>query len=115
VLDQEVRKLALRFREERDWEQFHTPANLAIAIAVEAGELLAHFQWRSDDSEIDDKQRAGVEQEIADLAILLTYIAHDLNIDLEGAVRRKLELNAKNYPVALARGNAKKYTELREP
>jgi dCTP diphosphatase len=113
VLDEEVRALALAFRSERDWEQFHTPANIAIALAVEAGELLAHFQWSSAaSSALEGKKREAIEEEVADLAILLTYFAHDLNIDLNKVVRRKLALNAERYPVALAKGSAKKYTEL---
>ena len=113
MLDQEVRELALAFRSERDWEQFHTPVNIAIALAVEAGELLAHFQWSSsDDGALAGRKREGIEQEVADLVILLTYFAHDLNIDLNMAVRRKLALNAAKYPVALAKGSPRKYTEL---
>jgi len=106
-------QLALEFRRERDWEQFHTPQNLAIAISVEAGELLEQFQWmlRDDASRSDEKQKA-VAQEVADLAILLSYLANDIGIDIDEVVRRKLELNASRYPVDKSRGNAAKYTEL---
>jgi dCTP diphosphatase len=99
----------LNFRRERDWERFHTPKNLAIAISVEAAELLEHFQWSAD----SDVQSAGlgekVRDEIADVAILLIYLAHDLKIDLDAAVRHKLEVNRDRYPVETSRGNARKH------
>lgn len=113
MLSPETLEMALAFRREREWEQFHTPQNLAIAISVEAGELLEHFQWtRSGEASVADSKKPAIEQELADLAILLSYIAHDLQLDLEAAVRRKLTLNEARYPINKARGNAAKYTEL---
>jgi NTP pyrophosphatase (non-canonical NTP hydrolase) len=104
----------LSFRGERDWEQFHTPRNLAAALVIEAAELLECFQWASDASldDIVSERRQNIEQEIADVTILLSYLCHDLKVDLEDAVRRKLETNRGKYPVALARGTAKKYDRL---
>lgn len=98
----------LAFRRERDWEQFHTPKNLAIAISVEAAELLEQFQWTigPDGSGVPSSER--VREEIADVAILLTYLAHDLGVDLDAAVAHKLVLNGQRYPVATSRGNATK-------
>jgi len=104
---------ALEFRRERDWEQFHTPQNLAIALAVEASELLEHFQWLKPDAPSPTaSRREAVEREVADIAILLSYFVHDLGIDLDEAVRKKLSLNASRYPVNKSRGNATKYMNL---
>ena len=100
----------LAFRQERDWEQFHTPKNLAIAIAVEAGELLEQFQWTLDgDAPSAPADRLALRHELADVAILLTYLAHDLGVDLDEAVRDKLRVNAERYPVAENRGRVKKH------
>lgn len=107
-----VRQL-LAFRVEREWEQFHTPKNLAVAISVEAGELLEHFQWTDDAHDsMDEERRAKVTDEIADVATLLAYLAHDLGIDIDNAVAAKLERSAARYPVAKSRGNARKYDRL---
>jgi dCTP diphosphatase len=113
MLSPDILKLALQFRRDREWEQFHTPQNLAIAISVEAGELLEHFQWMQpgEDAPNASKQQ-GIANEIADLAILLSYLANDLCINMDDAVRQKLADNAARYPVQKSRGNAKKYTEL---
>ena len=103
----------LDFRRERDWEQFHSPQNLAIAISVEAGELLERFQWmRAGESRPESTQGEAVEHEIADLTILLTYLANDLGIDLNDAVIRKLRVNAERYPVEKSKGSAAKYDKL---
>ncbi len=104
----------LKFRRARDWEQFHSTRNLAAAITVEAGELLESFIWASDQQvpEIAGTRRAAISDEIADIAILLTYLAHDLSTDIEVAVNAKLHANAKKYPVDKARGSNKKYNEL---
>ena len=104
----------LEFRRARDWEQFHSPKNLAAAISVEAAELLQCFAW-SIDTEVATlavDSRDAISNEIADIAILLTYLAHDLSIDLELAVKKKIALNAEKYPVEKARGSNKKYTKL---
>ncbi len=103
----------LAFRAARAWERFHTPRNLAVGIAVEAGELLEQFQWReAGDDGVHPGQAAAVTAEMADVAILLTYLAHDLRIDLDQAVRDKLAVNAQRYPVEKARGRATKYDAL---
>lgn len=106
---------ALRaFAAARDWEQFHSPKNLAMAMAVEAGEVMEHFQWLSEEASADlpaDKHDA-VEAELADVLIYLVRLADRLGVDLLAAAGRKLAHNAAKYPVALAKGSAKKYTEL---
>lgn len=113
MLSQQTLEAALQFRRERDWQQFHSPRNLAIAIAVESGELLEHFQWMTDgESRPADNQKDALEMEIADVAVLLSYLASDLGIDIDAAVRRKLSLNALRYPVERSRGSAAKYDTL---
>ena len=103
------------FASDRDWEQFHSPKNLSSALVVEAAELLEQFQWltieQSSSDELPRKTRDAVQQEVADVAIYLLRICDVLDIDLEEAMARKLEINAEKYPVELARGNATKYTD----
>ena len=105
-----------RFRDERDWAQFHTPKNLAAATAIEAAELQERFLWKTD-AEVerdmaDAAKRAGVADEIADVVMFAMLLADRLGIDLAEAVAAKLTANEQKYPVKLARGNARKYTEL---
>lgn len=104
----------LTFRRERDWEQFHDPRNLSAAIAIEAAELQEIFLWAKDtelNSRVDERKVA-IEQEVADVAILLSYLCHDLNIDLDVAVRKKMEINRLKYSIERSRGTSKKYDEL---
>lgn len=106
---------ALRaFAAERDWEQFHTPKNLAAALAVEAGEVLEHFQWLTPEQSaaLGDAERARVALELADVLLYLLRLADRSGIDLERAAWDKLALNAEKYPADKARGSARKYTEL---
>jgi dCTP diphosphatase len=104
----------LEFRRVRDWEQFHTPRNLASALSVEAAELLEHFVWANDQQvpHITEERRAAIMAEVADIAILLTYLAHDLSIDLEAAVAEKMAVNERKYPPTKSYGSNKKYTDL---
>jgi dCTP diphosphatase len=96
----------LRFREERDWEQFHTPRNLAASVVIEAAELLEHFQWQRDGESLSDAGRAAVAKELADVFIYLLFLSNDLNVDLVAAVRDKMAENAERFPVDGARGRA---------
>jgi Predicted pyrophosphatase len=100
-------KVLLRdFNEERDWDQFHSPDNLAKSVAIEAGELLECFQWNS---EYDLKD---VSDEIADVMMYCIMLADKVNIDLEAEMLRKLEENKRKYPVEKCRGKSDKYDEL---
>ncbi len=103
------------FARERDWEQFHSPKNLAAGVMIEAAELMEHFQWSTDEASarvMGEPARAdGVREEIADVFCYLLRLADVLSIDLHEAVWAKLEKNAAKYPVHLAKGNSKKYTE----
>jgi NTP pyrophosphatase (non-canonical NTP hydrolase) len=104
----------LAFRRERDWEQFHTVRNLSSALCVEAAELLDLFRWARDSeiTTIVEERRPEIESEVADVAILLAYICHDLNISIEDMVRKKLEINRKKYPVGSSKGISTKYSRL---
>ncbi len=115
--DDSLRKLSealAEFVEERDWAQFHNPKNLAMALAAEAGELLEHFQWLSQDQaeSLDATQRREVAMEMADILMFLLRLADRLQVDLLKAAGDKLELNRRRYPVEKARGRATKYDKL---
>jgi dCTP diphosphatase len=103
-----------QFAEERDWDQFHSPKNLAIALSVEASELLEHFQWMSEaeSQSIPLDKREQIREEVADVLLYLVRIADKLDIDLAEAAEAKIKINAAKYPIQKARGNNKKYTEL---
>ena len=111
---QKLRERLRRFAEERDWDQFHSPKNLAMALSVEAAELLEHFQWLSDaDSQsLSIEKRDKIREEVADVFLYLIRLADKLEIDLAAAAAEKIEINASKYPIQKARGNNKKYTDL---
>jgi NTP pyrophosphatase (non-canonical NTP hydrolase) len=109
----DIRDQTRRFAAERDWDQFHTPKNLAMALSVEVAELVEHFQWlhTGTDAELDDQKRAGIRHELADVLLYLVQLADKTNVDLFEAVQEKMRLNAEKYPAALVRGDARKYSE----
>ena len=111
---QDLRTALRQFAAERDWDQFHSPKNLAIALSVEAAELLEHFQWTSDaDSTVLPlDKRLKLQEEVADVLLYLVRLADKLDIDLATAATEKMKLNAAKYPAAKARGTSKQYTEL---
>ena len=102
------------FSAARDWDQFHSPKNLAMALAGEAAEILEIFQWLTEAQSraLDEKSRAAARDEIADVLLYLIRIADQLGIDAIAESRRKLARNGEKYPVDKARGNAKKCDEL---
>jgi NTP pyrophosphatase (non-canonical NTP hydrolase) len=108
----------LQFRRERDWEQFHNFKSLAISLSLETAELLEHVQWAKDqevEAAVRDpggKVKDEVADEIADIAMYLSLLVHDLGLDLDKAVARKLEINRQKYPVGKARGRSSKYDKL---
>lgn len=114
MISEQLRDELLTFRNDRDWAQFHNLRTLSTSIVLEAAELAEITQWVRDEDvkEIEASQIRRVEEEVADIAILLTYLVHDCGIDIDSAVRRKLKLNAEKYPADRARGTSKKYTEL---
>ena len=104
-----------QFVKDREWDQFHTPKNLAMALAGEAGELLEIFQWLNEEQSkcltTDSKKSEALRHEIADILYYLVRLADISGIDIEAAFWEKARLNEKKYPADLARGNARKYTE----
>ena len=102
------------FAAERDWDQFHNPKNLAMALAGEAGELIEHFQWLTPEeaANLSTAAREEVAMEAADVLLFLLRLCDKLDIDLGQAASRKLELNAEKYPVDKSRGRATKYDKL---
>ncbi|MCX5795032.1 MAG: nucleotide pyrophosphohydrolase [Elusimicrobia bacterium] len=101
------------FARDRDWEQFHTPKNLAMALSVEASEIVEIFQWltESQSKDLPAEKVHHLREELADTFIFLLKLANHYKVDLIEAAHQKLEKNAKKYPVEKAKGNAKKYNE----
>ena len=106
---------ALRvFASERDWDQFHSPKNLAMALSVEVAELVEHFQWQTNEQSAHPASEAlaALGEEAADVLLYLIRLCDRLGINLVAAADKKLALNARRYPVEKARGSSRKYTEL---
>lgn len=112
----ELKRRVLAFVRERDWEQFHTPKNLSMALAAEAGELMEHFLWataeQSRDIAADPAKRRRIADEVADVVIYALEFANITGLDLAAAIEAKMASNAQRYPVEKARGRSEKYTEL---
>lgn len=110
----DLRDRLRRFAEERDWDQYHSPKNLASALIVEAAELLERFQWLTERESISlpPEELARVRAEMADVLIYLVRLADKLNVDLLDAAQEKIEQNARKYPADKARGNSRKYWDL---
>lgn len=110
----QIRDALRRFADERDWDQFHSPKNLAMALSVEAAELLEHFQWVDGEASKrpSDVDLEKIRQEMADVLLYLVRIADKLDTDLIEVAHAKIKLNESKYPVDKSRGNSKKYTEL---
>ncbi len=109
----ELTKIINSFTAEREWETFHSPKNLAMALSVEASELVEHFQWLTEEESrnLNAKKLSEVADEIADVQWYLLRIADQLNIDIPTAAKAKMVKNGIKYPVALAKGNATKYDD----
>ena len=110
----DLRDTLRRFADERDWNRFHSPKNLASALSVEAAELLERFQWLTEDQSrnLPAAELQKVRQEMADVLNYLVRLADKLDVNLLEAARDKIALNAQKYPVEKARGSIKKYSEL---
>jgi len=103
-----------KFRDERDWKQFHNPKDLAISLSLEAAEVLEHFQWKSPE-EIEEhviKNKVDIGEELADVLYWVLLLSNDLDIDLADAFQKKMVKNAQKYPLDKARGSHAKYTQL---
>jgi NTP pyrophosphatase (non-canonical NTP hydrolase) len=110
---EEIRNRIRKFRDERDWMQFHNPKNLACSISIEANELLEHFQWSTPEESltIARKKKTEISHEIADVAVYLIELADNLGIDLAKSITEKMAHNEAKYPADKVRGSSKKYTE----
>ncbi len=109
----EIRDYLRRFAIERDWEQFHSPKNLVMALSVEVAELMEHFQWLTEAQaeQLPPEVRQAVAHEIADVQLYLVRLADRLQIDLAGAVQAKTAINEARYPVDKVRGSSRKYSD----
>lgn len=113
---EELKQRVLAFARERDWGQFHSPKNLAMALAAEAAELMENFLWATPEESRalarEPRKREAIEQELADIVIYALQFANQTGIDVAAAIAAKMEINARKYPVEKARGRSDKYTEL---
>jgi dCTP diphosphatase len=107
---EELKAAIKEFIRARDWEQFHAPKNLALALSVEASEVVEIFQWKKDDQELTQGELEGLRQEIGDVLIYLLELADKFEIDVVQAAKDKMALNEEKYPVDRSRGSADKYT-----
>ncbi len=110
----ELQQKIIKFREERNWKQFHNQKDVALSLVLEAAELMEHFQWKNKE-EIEEyvkTHKENISEEIADVLYWVLLISHDLNIDIFDALAKKIKKNELKYPIEKAKGSAKKYTEL---
>lgn len=110
-MNQDTVDQVLKFRDERNWKQFHNPKDLAISLSLEAAELLEVYQWSGGELECKDKVEK-IKEELADILNYCILIAEAYNLDLDEIVLNKLKVNAEKYPVEKSRNSSKKYTEL---
>lgn len=110
---EQLKQRLRKFVAERDWQKFHSPKNLSMALIAEAAELVEHFQWLTEEqsASLPPEKLAEVELELADIQIYLVELADNLQLDLQAAVEKKLAINAGKYPADKVRGSPKKYTE----
>jgi NTP pyrophosphatase (non-canonical NTP hydrolase) len=112
----ELKTRVLAFVRERDWEQFHSPKNLSMALAAESGELMEHFLWATPEQSValacDPARRSKIADELADVVIYALEFANITGLDVAAAIEAKMKANAQKYPVEKARGRSDKYTEL---
>ena len=108
-----LRERLARFASDRDWDQFHSPKNLSMALIAEAAELIEHFQWISQDDSrnLSSEKHEAISMELADILIFLIRVADKLDVDLADAAWKKIEINENRYPVSLVQGSAKRASE----
>lgn len=111
---EEMKEKLQEFNRERDWDQFHSPKNIAMALSVEAGEIVEIFQWMTEEDSYDlaGEEKQKLEEELGDVFLYLQLLASKYDIDLIEVAEKKLAKNKKKYPVGKARGSSKKYTDL---
>ena len=113
---QELKQRVVSFVAERDWQQFHSPKNLSMSIAIEAAELMEHFQWLTveQSKELDAEALQDISEELADIVIYTLSMANSLSLDLADTVFKKIEKNSRKYPAEKVRGKSHKYTYYRD-
>ncbi len=113
---EQLRARLAQFAHARDWDQFHSPKNLSMALIAEAAELVEHFQWLSEEQswQLDTDKHEAVRMELADIQIFLIRIADKLNVDLIDAAQTKIEINESRYPTDRVRGSAKRASEYQD-
>jgi len=108
---EELKATIKEFIQARDWEQYHAPKNLALALSVEASEIVEIFQWKQDDQELTPQEQEDLRQEIGDVLVYLLELADKYEIDIIQAAKDKMLINQKKYPAEKVKGKADKYTE----
>ena len=110
----ELEEIIVKFRDARDWKQFHNPKDIALSLVLEATEVLEHFQWKNEKQVAEHMQshKEDVGEELADVLYWVLLLAHDSGIDIVEALKKKMEKNDKKYPVEKSKGRSAKYTEL---
>jgi len=110
----DLEKKIIKFRDDRNWKQFHNPKDLALSLNLESAEVLEHFQWKNNKEleEYVEKNKDVIGQEIVDVIYYCLLLSHEINVDINKAFIQKMKLNNKKYPVKKAKNNHKKYTEL---
>ena len=111
-MNKEIIDRILKFRNDRNWKQFHTPKDLAISISLESAELLENFQWSGKDL-ICKKKKEQISEELADIMIYCILMAEACKLDIDDIIKKKIAINEKKYPISKSKGNAKKYTDLK--
>lgn len=115
MISKETLERIYKFREDRDWNKFHTPKDLSMAISIESSELLEQFLWNtrcSDDIKEDPRVLESIHEEMADIFIYLIYLAKELDLDIDTIIDDKIKKNSIKYPVDKCKGSSKKYNEL---
>ncbi|CAH2461730.1 nucleotide pyrophosphohydrolase [Bacillus sp. S4] len=107
----ELTDKVIQFRDDRNWQQFHNPKDLALSLSLEASELLENFQWQSSNEAVTQK-REDMKEELADVLMYALLFAHEIGVDIKQAIEEKIQKNNEKYPVEKAYGVSKKYTEL---
>lgn len=110
----ELTKQIIKFRDDRDWKQFHSPKNMVLSLLIEAGELAEHFQWRENNEfdELDSGELTKIGEELADVLYWVLLMANDLGLDLEASFHAKMLKNIQKYPPDASRGRRNKYSEI---
>lgn len=110
-----LQELVIKFRDERDWKQFHNPKDCALSLVLEATEVLEHFQWKNgkDLDKVSETNKEEISHELADVLYWVLLMSNDLGINISDALKKKLKISGKKYPINKAKGKSDKYTQLR--